>query len=105
MNTSQGQYVLPLPFIGMSKYPYDENEHYPVDKKHQQFQVRQVNGPHDIGAYEYVDLSTEVRVNKTLSREIIIYPLPAQNFLHLRNIEVYSNLKIVSPKGEVLYHE
>jgi hypothetical protein len=73
--------------------------------KHQQFQIRQVSGPLDIGAYEYVDVTTEVSVNKTLSREIVIYPVPAQNVLHLRNIEAYTDLKILSLAGQVLYHE
>jgi hypothetical protein len=73
--------------------------------KHQQFQVRPVNGPIDIGAYEYVDISTGVRVNETFSREIVIYPIPAQDMLHLRNIDVYSDLKIASLRGEVLYQE
>ena len=51
--------------------------------KHQQFQIRQVNGPLDIGAYEYVDVTNEVPVNKTLSREIVMYPIPAQNWLQV----------------------
>jgi len=37
LNTALGQTVEPLPFIGMSKYPYGENEHYPKDYDHQQF--------------------------------------------------------------------
>ncbi len=37
LNTSKGQTVEPLPFKGMSKYPYGENEHYPRDTEHQQF--------------------------------------------------------------------
>lgn len=73
--------------------------------KHQQFQIRQVNGPLDIGAYEYVDVTNEVPVNKILSREIVVYPVPAQNVLHLTNIEVYSDLQILSLTGQVLYHE
>ena len=73
--------------------------------KHQQFQIRQVNGPLDIGAYEYVDVTNEVRVNKTLSREIVVYPIPAQNVLHIRNIEEYSDLKILNLTGQLLYHE
>ena len=73
--------------------------------KHQQFQIRQVNAPLDIGAYEYVDVSTEVGVNKSLSREIIVFPIPAQNLLHVRNIEQYSDLKILSLTGQLIYHE
>ena len=64
-----------------------------------------MNDPLDIGAYEYVDVSTEVRVKNTLSNEIVIYPIPAQNVLHLRNTEVYSDLKILSLTGQVLYQE
>jgi Tfp pilus assembly protein PilF len=37
LNTARGQTVEPLPFRGMSKYPYGENEHYPADEDHQQF--------------------------------------------------------------------
>ncbi len=73
--------------------------------KHQQFQIRQVNGPLDIGAYEYVDITNEVPVNKILSGDLVIYPVPAQNLLHLRNTEEYSDLKILSLTGQVLYHE
>ncbi len=74
-------------------------------KKHQQFQFRQVNGPLDIGAYEYIDVTNQVSVNKILSREIEVYLIPAQNVLHLRNIEAYSEIKILSSTGQVLYHE
>jgi hypothetical protein len=73
--------------------------------KHQHFQIRQVNGPLDIGAYEYADVTNEVPVNKTLSREILIYPVPAQNVVHLRNIGAYSNLQILGLAGQVLYQE
>ena len=38
LNTLTGQTVKPLPFHGMSKYPYDENEHYPTTKQHQEYQ-------------------------------------------------------------------
>ena len=32
-----GRTVDPLPFKGMSSYPYPDNEHYPQDQKHQQY--------------------------------------------------------------------
>jgi hypothetical protein len=73
--------------------------------KHQQFQIRQVNGTLDLGAYEYVDVSTEVHMvsagNDKLSKEIAVYPIPVQNVLHLRNIEVFSDLKILSLTGQL----
>ncbi len=34
MNTASGDRVSPLPFHGMTKYPYDENESYPSDPRH-----------------------------------------------------------------------
>ena len=34
LNTAKGQTVLPLPFHGMSSYPYGEGENYPMDYKH-----------------------------------------------------------------------
>ena len=34
MNTATGNTVGPLPFHGMTKYPYGENESYPSDPKH-----------------------------------------------------------------------
>jgi len=37
LNTAGGQNVEPLPFIGMSKYPYGEDEFYPTDNEHQEF--------------------------------------------------------------------
>ena len=40
LNTAQGQKVEPLPFIGMSKYPYDNNEYYPTDTEHQKFRKK-----------------------------------------------------------------
>jgi hypothetical protein len=33
-NTAYGTSVLPLPFHGMSRYPYPANEHYPDDAWH-----------------------------------------------------------------------
>jgi tetratricopeptide (TPR) repeat protein len=37
LNTAAGQTVEPLPFRGMSQYPYGSNESYPKDKEHQQY--------------------------------------------------------------------
>jgi hypothetical protein len=37
-NTAFSQSVLPLPFHGMSSYPYPANEHYPSDKIHEDYQ-------------------------------------------------------------------
>ncbi len=41
-NTAFSQTVLPLPFHGMSSYPYPAGEHYPQDRLHEEYQ-RQYN--------------------------------------------------------------
>lgn len=38
MNTAKGNTVGPLPFHGMTKYPYGENESYPTDPIHSTYQ-------------------------------------------------------------------
>jgi hypothetical protein len=47
LNTASGQTVAPLPFHGMSQYPYGKNEHYPSTGKHKayrkQYNTRVVN--------------------------------------------------------------
>ncbi len=47
LNTAHGQTVKPLPFHGMSSYPYGENESYPSDKEHrdylEKYNTRQVS--------------------------------------------------------------
>ncbi|MCG8306487.1 MAG: FG-GAP-like repeat-containing protein [Cytophagales bacterium] len=40
LNTALGQTVEPLPFHGMSKYPYGDDEHYPTDKAHTDYRKR-----------------------------------------------------------------
>jgi len=42
LNTAFGQEVGPLPFHGMSSYPYGEDESYPMDEEHQQY-LREYN--------------------------------------------------------------
>ncbi len=37
LNTATGQTVAPLPFHSMTKYPYGENESYPMDKEHKEY--------------------------------------------------------------------
>lgn len=37
LNTAEGNTVLPLPFHGMSSYPYGDDESYPTGKEHQQY--------------------------------------------------------------------
>jgi hypothetical protein len=37
LNTARGKTVAPLPFHGLSQYPYGENESYPTDAQHQQY--------------------------------------------------------------------
>ena len=39
INTLTSQTVEPLPFHGMSAYPYPETEHYPDDEAHRQYQL------------------------------------------------------------------
>ena len=39
INTLTSQTVEPLPFHGMSKYPYPETEHYPEDEAHQRYRL------------------------------------------------------------------
>jgi len=38
LNTALGQTVEPLPFHGMSRYPYRKNEHYPTTPAHKAYQ-------------------------------------------------------------------
>jgi hypothetical protein len=37
-NTAYSQTVAPLPFHGMSRYPYPQNEHFPDDANHSRYQ-------------------------------------------------------------------
>jgi hypothetical protein len=37
LNTGTGQAVEPLPFHGMSRYPYGADESYPADAEHQRY--------------------------------------------------------------------
>jgi hypothetical protein len=37
LNTGTGQTVEPLPFHGMSRYPYGAEQSYPTDPEHQQY--------------------------------------------------------------------
>ena len=39
LNTAKGKTVAPLPFHGMSSYPYGSDESYPLDAAHQQYRV------------------------------------------------------------------
>ena len=40
INTLTSQTVEPLPFHGMSAYPYPDTEHYPDDEAHQRYQLK-----------------------------------------------------------------
>ncbi len=40
LNTALGQTVEPLPFHGMSKYPYGPDEHYPNEKKYREYKKK-----------------------------------------------------------------
>ncbi len=40
LNTAFAQSVEPLPFHGMSGYPYAAGEHYPQDPEHQRYRVQ-----------------------------------------------------------------
>jgi tetratricopeptide (TPR) repeat protein len=37
LNTAHGKTVAPLPFHGMTRYPYGDDESYPQDKSHQEY--------------------------------------------------------------------
>jgi len=37
LNTTYSQTVTPLPFHGMSGYPYGESEHYPDTRAHDEY--------------------------------------------------------------------
>ena len=37
INTASGNTVDPLPFHGMSRYPYNDTENYPTDPEHQKY--------------------------------------------------------------------
>jgi len=45
LNSARGDRVGPLPFHGMSSYPYPATESYPGDPKHQQFLERYLTRP------------------------------------------------------------
>lgn len=51
LNTALGQTVEPLPFHGMSQYPYEKTEHYPIDKKHKEY--REMYNTREIGTENY----------------------------------------------------
>jgi Tfp pilus assembly protein PilF len=44
-NTAFSQSVLPLPFHGMSAYPYKSTEHFPDDAAHRQYQAEYLTRP------------------------------------------------------------
>jgi hypothetical protein len=44
-NTAFSQSVLPLPFHGMSRYPYPEGEHFPDDEAHQAYRREYLTRP------------------------------------------------------------
>jgi hypothetical protein len=44
-NTAFSQSVLPLPFHGMSRYPYPSNEHFPDDEAHRAWQREYLTRP------------------------------------------------------------
>ena len=51
LNTAKGQTVLPLPFHGMSKYPYGNKEHYPASRKYMDYQRKYNN--RKVGTYDF----------------------------------------------------
>jgi tetratricopeptide (TPR) repeat protein len=44
-NTAFSQSVTPLPFHAMSAYPYQQNEHFPTDAEHRQYQKQYLTRP------------------------------------------------------------
>lgn len=57
LNTAFGQTVEPLPFHGMSQYPYGKGEHYPTDKAHQEY--REKYNTREIGTKDYQEFVRE----------------------------------------------
>ena len=57
LNTALGQTVEPLPFHGMTQYPYGPSEHYPTDPEHQEYQ-KQYN-TREVGTEDYKDFVRE----------------------------------------------
>ncbi len=51
LNTALGQTVPPLPFHGMSQYPYEKNKNYPTDNKHNSYQEKY--NTREVGTGEY----------------------------------------------------
>ncbi len=51
LNTALGQTVEPLPFHGMSQYPYGKNEQYPSTLKHREYQKK--HNTREVGANEF----------------------------------------------------
>jgi hypothetical protein len=54
LNTALGQTVEPLPFHGMSRYPYGPEEHYPTDQKHREYQ--QKYNTREVGTKDYQEV-------------------------------------------------
>jgi tetratricopeptide (TPR) repeat protein len=54
LNTALGQIVEPLPFHGMSRYPYGPEEHYPTDQKHREYQ--QKYNTREVGTKDYQEV-------------------------------------------------
>lgn len=54
LNTAMGQTVTPLPFHGMSRYPYGENEHYPTTKRYNDYQKKY--NTRKVGTYSFQNL-------------------------------------------------
>lgn len=52
LNTAFGQTVEPLPFHGMSKYPYGPDEHYPDGPEYQQYHKKYNTRVVDLKAYQ-----------------------------------------------------
>ena len=65
LNTALGQTVEPLPFHGMSRYPYGKNEQYPTDKKHQDYQ--QKYNTRVIGTEDFRQFLSKEKINGLLS--------------------------------------
>ncbi|MBU6175343.1 MAG: hypothetical protein KGQ60_16145, partial [Planctomycetes bacterium] len=51
LNTIHGQHVAPLPFRGMSKYPYEPDEKFPDSPKHQEFIDRYQNRTQEMKSF------------------------------------------------------
>ncbi len=62
LNTALGQTVEPLPFHGVSQYPYGSHEHYPTSKKHKEYQEKY--NTRVVGTVDFRDFVSKKNIKK-----------------------------------------